>query len=170
MNESSSMEGSGHERLRQVKTIAEVLQTAMSFEKTAMEFYRDLVPKVSKPMRAMVQELADEEALHLQMFQELSDNPEVHKYVSERIAVPTNDHQFSDYVHVPDLGEQPDDQHILQYALGREHAAMEQYTALAKEVPDGPLKDVFLFLAEEELQHKKELEKRYYEIVHSGGV
>ena len=47
---------------------------------------------------------------------------------------------------------------------------MEQYTALAKEVPDGPLKDVFLFLAEEELQHKKELEKRYYEIVHSGGV
>jgi rubrerythrin len=164
------MEGSGRERLSQVKTIAEVLQTATLFEKTAMEFYSELVPKVSKPMRALVQELADEEALHLQMFQELSDNPEVHKHISERISVPASDHQFSDYIHLPDLGNNPDDQHILQYALGREHAAMEQYAALAKEVPTGPLKDVFLFLAEEELQHKKELEKRYYEIVHSGGV
>lgn len=171
MSDSPNAEGhSGYERLQKTQTIAEILQTAMSFEKSAHEFYSALVHKVSKPMRALVQELADEEALHLQMFQELHDNPVVHEYVSERICSPANDHRFSDYIHLPDLDDSPDDQGILQYALGREHAAMEQYSALAQEVPAGPLQDVFRFLAQEELEHKKELEKHYYEIIHSGGV
>jgi len=58
----------------------------------------------------------------------------------------------------------------LQYVFGREHAALEQYTALTEELPAGPLKDTLTFLAQQELEHKKVLEKRYYEIVHSGGV
>jgi len=142
----------------------------MSFERTARDFYAALVDRVNKPLRALVQELADEEALHYQMFEELKDNPVVHEYIDQRIGTPANDHKFSDYIHLPDIGANPDDQSILQYALGREHAAMQQYQALAREVPEGPLKDVFSYLAQEELEHKKELEKRYYEIVHSGGV
>ncbi|WP_455212441.1 hypothetical protein [Kaarinaea lacus] len=58
----------------------------------------------------------------------------------------------------------------MQFALDREHAAMEQYTALAEETSADPLKDTFIFLAQQKLEHKKELEKRCYEIVHSGGV
>lgn len=164
-------EGSGgYNLLKEKKTIAEILETAMSFERTARDFYTLLVDKVEKPLRALVQELADEEALHYQMFEELKDNPVVHEHINQRINTPANDHKFSDYIHLPDIGENPDDQSILQYALGREHAAMEQYQALAREVPEGPLRDVFAYLAQEELEHKKELEKRYYEIVHSGGV
>ena len=59
---------------------------------------------------------------------------------------------------------------MLQYALLRETAAMEQYTELAETAPDGPLKTAFKFLANEEAQHKEELEKIYYQVVHSGGV
>lgn len=164
-------EGSNaHQTLKDKKTIAEILDTAMSFERTARDFYASLVNKVAKPMRALVQELADEEALHYQMFEELKNNPLVNEYINERIDTPVNDHKFSDFIHLPRLDEKPDDQSLLQYALGREHAAMEQYQSLAHEVPEGPLKDTFSFLAQEELEHKKELEKRYYEIVHSGGV
>jgi len=52
----------------------------------------------------------------------------------------------------------------------REHVAMEQYAALAKIKQSGPIKSLFEFLANEETKHKNELEKLYYEIVHSGGV
>ena len=58
----------------------------------------------------------------------------------------------------------------LQYALGREHAAMEQYRELAQSTQPGPIRQLFEFLADEETQHKAELEKLYYELVHHGGV
>ncbi len=68
------------------------------------------------------------------------------------------------------LGENPEDQAVLQYVLMREHAAMEQYTALAKSSQLGAIQVLFEFLANEETRHKNELERIYYEIVHSGGV
>ncbi len=46
----------------------------------------------------------------------------------------------------------------------------EQYQSLAETAPDGALRDLFRFLAKEETEHKNELEKLYYEVVHSGGV
>jgi len=90
--------------------------------------------------------------------------------MAAEIERPASDRKFSDCVHLPDLGEAPDDQSVLQYALMREHAAMEQYRALALETPAGPLKDLFQYLANEETKHKNELEAVYYETVHSGGV
>mgnify|MGYP000396858299 FL=1 len=47
---------------------------------------------------------------------------------------------------------------------------MEQYRELAETSGPGPIHDLFRFLADEETQHKAELEKLYYEVVHSGGV
>jgi rubrerythrin len=47
---------------------------------------------------------------------------------------------------------------------------MEQYQSLADSTAPGPIQDLFKFLAAEETQHKAELEKVYYEVVHSGGV
>ena len=72
-------------------------------------------------------------------------------------------------MHLPDLGDSPDDQTILQYALGREDAAMKHYRELAETTEPGPIHDLFEYLAKEETLHKQELEKQYYEIVHSGG-
>jgi rubrerythrin len=71
---------------------------------------------------------------------------------------------------IPDLGDNPDDQSVLQYAMGREHLAMTHYRALADSTAAGPIKELFEYLANEEAKHKEELEKLYYETVHSGGV
>jgi len=163
-------EGSGYERIKSKMTLREVLETASSFEKTAFEFYSSLTERVSKRLRPLVEELAAEEQGHLEMFIKLSERNDVQAQVAQKVRTPPSDHKFSDYIQTPDLGKNPDDQAILQYAMGREQAAMEQYTSLAAEAPDGPIKELFTFLAHEELEHKKELEKRYYEIVHSGGV
>lgn len=168
------MSGEGHqsgaEKLRSKKTLSEILEVATSFEQTARDFYRDLAPRVSKRIRYLVEELAEEEQRHYDLFRELSARSDIAEQVRAQVDTPPGDSKFSDCVHLPDLGEQPDDQAVLQYALGREHAAMEQYRALAESTEPGPIHDLFAFLAEEETRHKLDLEKTYYEVVHSGGV
>ena len=160
----------GRDRLQDSKTLAEILETATSFERTARDFYRDLAPRVSKRIRWLVEELAEEEQRHFDLFSELMARDDLEAQVQARVATPAADHKFSDCIHLPELGDNPDDQAVLQYALGREHAAMEQYRELSETTQPGTIRDLFAFLAVEETEHKAELEKLYYEIVHSGGV
>ena len=170
MTEHAEGHVSGRERLQNSTTVGDILQTATSFEQTARNFYRDLAPRVSKRIRWLVEELAEEEQRHFDLFTELMQRDDIDAQIQARIATPAADHKFSDCIHLPDLGDNPDDQAVLQYALGREHAAMEQYRELSETAEPGPIRDLFAFLADEETQHKAELEKLYYEIVHSGGV
>ncbi len=157
-------------RLRSHRTLAEILATASEFERTARDFYRGLIPRVGKNLRWLVEELAEEEQRHYDLFQNLARDPAVEDQIRREVPTPPSDSRFSDCIQLPDLGEHPDDQAILQYALGREQAAMEQYRALAESAPEGPIRDLFEFLAREETAHKLELEKLYLELVHSGGV
>ncbi len=157
-------------RLAGKTTVREIFDTATEFERVAYAFYSALIPKVSKNIRWLVEELAEEELEHVELFSGLAKNPDVTAVMAAEIERPVSDGKFSDCVLAPDLGENPDDQAVLQYALMREDAAMQQYTELADTAPGGPLKDAFTFLANEETKHKAELEKIYYEIVHSGGV
>ncbi len=161
---------SGYEKLQSKKTLGEILEVAVEFEKTARDFYTALIPKVSKQIRYLVEELAQEEQRHYDLFTELKARPDLGNQVQELVEVPASDKRFSDAVLLPDLGEHPDDQAVLQYALGREHAAMEQYRSLAENTAEGPIKELFTYLANEETLHKNQLERLYYETVHSGGV
>lgn len=158
-----------YERIRSKKTLEEILEVATSFEKAAFNFYTALIPKVSKNLRYLVEELADEEQEHYELFTKLAKNPDIQSQVKQQIQTPVEDRRFSDYVHLPELGDKPDDQTILQYALGREDAAMKHYRELAETTEPGPIHDLFEYLANEETLHKQELEKQYYQIIYSGG-
>jgi len=159
----------GIERLRGKTSLKEILEVATHFEETARDFYRALSPKVSKRIRYLVDELAAEEQAHYDLFSQLAQRPDIADQVKQEIQRTASDSQFSDCIHLPDLGDKPDDQAVLQYAMGREHAAMTHYGELAHTAPEGPIRDLFVYLAHEETQHKLELEKLYYEIVHRGG-
>lgn len=164
-------EGShGIERLRGKTTLREVLEVATGFEASARDFYTALIPRVSKNIRYLVEELAAEEQGHFDLFSDLAARADLAEQIKAEIERPASDSKFSDCLHLPDLGENPDDQAVLQYAMGREHAAMTHYGELANTTPEGPIRDLFTFLASEETKHKLELEKLYYEIVHAGGV
>lgn len=163
-------EGRGYQRLKAQSSLEDVLAVATEFERTARDFYTALAPKVSKQIRYLVEELAEEEQRHFDLFSQLQSRPDIDELVQQQVETPASDRRFSDCIHLPELGDRPDDQAVLQYALGREHAAMEQYHALADSTVPGPIKDLFTFLATEETAHKAELEKLYYEVVHSGGV
>lgn len=169
MSEQREGHSEAYERIKSGKTLGEILAVATSFEQAAQEFYTALIPRVSKNLRYLVEELAAEEREHFELFTQLANNPDIESQVRQRIQTPVEDHRFSDYVQLPDLGEHPDDQTILQYALGREDAAMKQYRALADSTEPGPIHDLFEYLAIEETAHKRELEKLYYETVFSGG-
>jgi rubrerythrin len=163
-------EGShGIDRLRNKTTLREILEVASGFEASARDFYTALIPRVSKRIRYLVEELAAEEQAHFDLFSALAQRPDLAEQVRAEIERPASDSRFSDCLHLPDLGEQPDDQAVLQYAMGREHAAMTHYGELACTTPAGPIRDLFQFLASEETKHKLELEKVYYELVHRGG-
>ncbi len=161
------LEKDAYQQIKEKKTLQEVLQAAIAFEKTARDFYQSLLTKVSKPLRGLVLELAQEEQRHYELFTEMAQKQNLAEILQENILIPKMDHRFSDYIQTPKLSDFADDQAILQYALGREQAAMEQYRALAKETPESELKDLFLFLAIEEQAHKSELEKRYYTMVYT---
>ena len=51
-------------RIQSKKTLKEILEVASSFEESARNFYSDLIPKVSKNVRWVVEELAQEEQQH----------------------------------------------------------------------------------------------------------
>ena len=163
-------EPSSYERIRSKKTLEEILEVATSFEEAARDFYTDLVPKVSKNFRWLVEELAEEEQGHYDLFTNLRKRSDIAEQIKDEVRAPVTDGKFSDAIHVPDLGDKPDDQAVLQYAMGREHLAMEHYRELANSTEPGPIKELFEYLANEEAKHKEELEKLYYETVHSGGV
>lgn len=161
----------GIERLRSKTSLKEILEVATHFEASARDFYTGLIPKVSKRIRYLVEELAQEEQRHYEMFGALAQRADIAEQVKAEIQRTAADSKFSDCLHLPDLGDNPDDQAVLQYAMGREHAAMAHYGELADSAPAGPIRDLFVYLASEETKHKLELEKLYYETVHrSGGV
>ncbi|WP_020507602.1 ferritin family protein [Lamprocystis purpurea] len=159
-----------YDRIKSKTSLKEVLELACSFEASARDFYRDLAPKVSKNIRWLAEDLAAEEQCHYDLLRGLADHPDIVEQIAVEVQTPANNTRFSDAVHLPDLGPRPDDQAVLQYAMGREHIAMEHYQSLAEGTEPGPIRDMFVYLANEETKHKSELEKLYYEMVHSGGV
>ena len=159
----------GIERLQGKTTLREILDVATSFEASARDFYTALIPRVSKRIRFLVEDLAAEEQRHFDMFGALARRADIADQVTQEIRRTATDSKFSDCIHLPDLGDAPDDQAVLQYAMGREHAAMTHYGELAETAPAGPIRELFVYLASEETKHKLELEKLYYEIVHRGG-
>jgi rubrerythrin len=163
-------ESSSYDKIRSMTTLKDVLEVATSFEQSARDFYTDLIPKVSKNFRWLAEELANEEQGHYDLFANLAQRDDIAEAIQAEIERPVTDGQFADAIMIPDLGPHPDDQAVLQYAMGREHLAMSHYRSLADGTEPGPIKDLFEYLANEEAKHKEELEKLYYETVHAGGV
>lgn len=156
--------------LSKLTTVEEVLETVAEFDREAHGFYVELIPQVSKSIRYIVEDLARSELEHIRKISALAKSPELADHLKDAILRPEADRQFSDAIQTPELGDNPDDQAVLQYALAREQVAIEEYSELAANTPPGPMHEVFSFLANEESKHKSELEALYYEIVHSGGV
>ena len=156
--------------LSKLTTVEEVLERVAEFDRESHSFYTDLIPKLSKNVRWIVEDLARSDLAQARRVSDLAKSPDMRAHLKDAILRPEADRRFSDAVHLPELTEKPDDQAILQFALARVQIAIEEYSELAAETPPGPLHECFSYLANEESKNKSDLEALYYEIVHSGGV
>ena len=57
-------EGSGYKQLQSRTSLKDILSVATEFERTARDVYTALIPRVSKKIRYLVEELAQEEQRH----------------------------------------------------------------------------------------------------------
>ena len=157
------------ERLRDLRSLTEILDVAIQFELAAANFFQQLQARVSKPLRELVESLAQEEREHADRLGQLRYHPDLYQLIQQKIEVPVTDLRFSDALQTPDPDRLRSDQDVLEYALSRERLAMDQYRSLADATAPGEAHELFRWLAEEEIEHKQELEKRYYALVHRGG-
>jgi hypothetical protein len=87
------------------------------------------------------------EQQHYGMLMTLSGRPDNLPQVKVSIATPASDWRLSDAVRVPELGEPPDDQTVLQHAKGCEHLGMDHCRNLADRAQAGLVEDLFGYLA-----------------------
>lgn len=145
-------------------TLKEVLALAMGFEETAYQFYGGLVDKVRTEIQPLIRELAAEEKKHYELLECLASDENLVDYLRHRTKTPPTTEVFSHYIDLPLDPEELIEDSLLEYAKGRERIAYEHYACLAETTPRGPLKDLFMFLHDEEAGHTKVLEARWAQL------
>jgi rubrerythrin len=138
-----------------------LLEFAIEQEQAAVDFYTELASKVKEThVRDTLLEFAEQERRHKVKLQAIRARPDVPK-ASGKIT----DLQIGDYL--VDIDPTPDlsFQGALIIAMKKEKAAYRMYQDLAAYSDDPDLRDVFLFLAQEEANHKLSFEIQYDDII-----
>lgn len=137
-------------------TIDEILDFAIGRENEAIQLYKDLAGKVEKPeMRKVLLGFIREEQEHRIKLEDVKAG-----------GVVLSDEEMGNLDIADDIegGEaRPDMSYadILVFAMKKENASIQLYTDLAKVVQDEELKDMFMWLAQEEAEHKLRFKMEY---------
>ncbi|MCL5991186.1 MAG: ferritin family protein [Bacteroidetes bacterium] len=141
------------------ETFNDVIKFAIAREIEAAQFYKDMANKTKFDSNIVLfLELEKMELSHAKTLEDFKnegwDNPEIPN-------IP--DLKISDYMETPDVNEGMTYQDAIVLAMKREKAAAKLYSDLAKEFTDAETKNLFLRLANEESNHKFQLETLYDE-------
>ena len=137
--------------------IDEILDFAIQNEQNAVDLYTDLATKAtSSAIKAEFEAYANEERGHKAKLENVKAGKQLLD-ANTRI----QDLKISDYTVDSDLGENPDYQTVLLFAMKQEKAAFKLYTDLAGMTSDNSVKNLLLGLAQEEAKHKLRFEMEY---------
>ena len=141
--------------------LKELLEAAMYKEIASEAFYVAGQQNTSdKGARVLMEELAAEEARHLQFLKALKDSDwpsGEYKYKKEKVP----DLKISEYLTGPDKLEGAGLQDTLAFAVKREKQAIEFYFGMLNILQSGEAKALCERLAQEEMKHKQKLEVLY---------
>jgi rubrerythrin len=146
-------------------TVEEIIQRAIQVEEDAHNFYTGASKLVKlSHVRDMLNELAGEEVKHKEKLEELLAGD------TEQIIAAGQDHKIqdlklADYLVSQPLNEDATFQEVLIIAMQREKNAYDFYNLMAGLASEAT-KDLFQFLAQEELGHKNKIEVLYDDIVY----
>jgi rubrerythrin len=137
--------------------IDDILDFAIQNEQNAVDLYTELASRTkSSAMKAEFEQFAEEERGHKKKLQNVKTGRQL---LDANIKV--QDLKISDYTVDTELGDNPDYQSVLLFAMKQEKAAFKLYSDLAGIAADATIKDLLLGLAQEEAKHKLRFEIEY---------
>ena len=139
--------------------VDEILDFAIQNEQDAVDLYTKLAATAkSAAIKKAFEQFAGEEAGHRKRLEEVKNGK---RLLGSAKAI--QDLKIGDYLVETKLGDDPDYQDVLIFAMHQEKAAFRLYSDLAAKTDDGELQKLFLELAQEEAKHKLRFEVEYDE-------
>jgi rubrerythrin len=141
------------------KRLKDFLDIAIQREIEAFEFYSGLAKKVA--------DLQAKDTLALLVGEEKKHRAFLEDYLNGKIAAGSLrmsqavDYKIAEFMEKPATDSEIKSSEAYLLAAHREKASHDFYKALADIHPDGPVKDMLLLMASEEMKHKEKVEYLY---------
>lgn len=141
------------------KTIADVIDMAITREEEAYDFYMDIHSKVQDVgVRETVEFIAGEEKKHKAFLVSYRDG----NFGSEALRMAdVIDYKVAEYLEEPEISKESSSEDVYLIAAHREGRSYQFYSELANMHADGELKTMLAKMANEELKHKEKMEYLY---------
>jgi rubrerythrin len=147
-------------------TVEGIIRRAIRFEEDAYSFYTGVSKMVKLPhVQDMLNELAGEEVKHKERLEELLAG-DTEQIVAAKQGRKIEDLKLADYLVPQPLDEDATLQEVLVIAMQREKNAHDFYNLMAGIAASEFAKELFEFLAQEELGHKNKIEVLYDDIIY----
>ncbi len=148
------------------KTIEGVIRQAIVGEEDSHALYTNAAQKVTDAhARAMLEELAKEELGHKAKLEGLLKRGLTWEIVEGEFKK-VQDLKLGDHLVAEPLDAEADLQAVLTVAIRREKESHELYATMAGVTCDETVRNLFEFLANEELTHKRKLESTFEDLVY----
>ena len=135
-----------------VEKFKDILTFAIEREVEAHELYIYMAAHMTNPeMRIVCEDLAKKELEHKAKLEQ--------EFI--KVGETVTDLNISDYVTAADNPMDMDYEDLLVFAIKKENQSIKLYNDLAKIVEDNDSREVFLFLINEEIDHKHYFETQY---------
>lgn len=147
--------------MKRFKSVDAVLDFAIEREEEAAQTYLKLAKSSKRPgMKGLFEQFALEEKGHRAKLQGIKEG-KLMLAAKKKVA----DLMIGDYLVEVEASGDLDYQQALIFAMKKEKAAFKLYHALAAQMDDPGLKQIFLGLAQEEAKHKLRFEIEYDDVV-----
>jgi len=151
---------------KEYMTVEGIIRRAIRFEEDAYSFYTEASEMVKLPhIKDMLNELAGEEVKHKEKLEDLLAG-DTEQIIAAKQSQKIQDLKLAEYLVAPPLDEDATLQDVLMIAMQREKNSHDFYNLMAGIASTEAAKELFQFLAQEELGHKNKVEVLYDDIIY----
>ncbi len=144
-----------------VQTLNDLLNRAIEHEVSSQEFYRESIRKTKdQQIIHFLNSLVEEEESHERLLRSVQEM-EIYNGATPVDEAALRSVQGSHEIEIPELSENPTMEEILEIALKRETRAFRIFQQLTEASHEPELKELFTNLAQEEMNHHKNIEKDF---------
>jgi len=146
--------------MEQFYTIRQVVHFAITLEQASQHFYRHLAQHTDVlPVKLYLQKLADEEALHEEALKKAIENSP-----DALSSVTISKSEVAAYIEAVKVPDPLDYKGAVRLARDKENASRMLYSILAGIAENPILENLFLYLVQQETEHKEYFETEYSRI------